>query len=174
MSRKSKGKRQLKKTPTEVKGYQNFIKESSYSPDSTVPVNNEFLQGSAEWGIHKEELDAPEKIKRTPAKYRFADWIKNNIFPTIITTIVVAIGSAVITHYVNIAVINQKIEHLENQVEQIEDDTVDKELLNSKLSEIESKLDSSYSLTLNDIKWQLKQLEEKISGLSSVSKSEPQ
>lgn len=166
MGQNSRRKRQLKKTRTEINSYQNFIKESSYSPDSTIPVNNEFLQGSAEWGIYNEELDAPKKIRKTPAKYRFTDWIKSNVFPTIITTIVIAIGGTVITHYVNIAVINQKIVHLENRVQQIEDSTVDKELLNSKLSEIESKLDSSYSLTLNDIKWQLKQLEEKISSLS--------
>lgn len=165
MGKKNRHNKQYKKTPADVKNYQNFINNSTDSPDSTIPVNNEYLQGSAELNSFDEELNTTSNIKKTPLKYRFMDWLKNNIFPTIITTIVIAIATATITHQVNIAVINQKIEYLETQVQQLKDGTVEKELLNSKLSEIEIKIKSSHSLELNDIKWQLKQLEDDVKEL---------
>lgn len=168
MAPKSKNKQiLLKKKTSDAKEYRNFIENSSYSPDSTVPVSNEFLRGSAEWDSHSEELNSSAKIKKTPFKYRFTDWLKNNIFPTIITTVVIAIGTAVIAHQVNIAVINTKIEYIEKEISSLQDNSVDKEILSLKLSEIEAKLDSNHMISLNEIKWQLDELQEQIQDLRS-------
>ena len=39
-----------KKTPAELQAYKNFIDHSTYNPESTIPVQNEMLQGSSEYG----------------------------------------------------------------------------------------------------------------------------
>lgn len=160
MSRKRKGN--YKKTPAQLQTYRDFVANSSVSPPGTVPVNNELLQGSAEYNTDEGKLDSSEKIKPTPLKYKLGDWFKKNVFPTIITTVVVAIGTAVITHQVNIAVINTKIEYIEKRLEQVESNNVEKDALQLKINEIVANLESTYSITFNDIKWQLKEIEKEL------------
>ncbi len=160
MSKKRKGN--YKKTPAQLQGYRDFISNASFSPPGTVPVNNEMLQGSAEYRYDEGKLDSSDNIKRTPFRYRFADWLKKNIYPAIITAIITAIGTAVISHQVNLAVVNKQIEYIENRLEQIESDYVGKDALQLRINEIASNIDSSYSITLNDIKWQLKEIEEEL------------
>lgn len=164
MGKKKSGK--FKKTQKEAQKYRDFLANSSFSPEDTVPVQNEMLQGSMEYDIEDEKINSSEKIRKTPFKYRVGDWFKKNIFPTIITTVIIAIGSAVVAHQVNLAVINKQIEYIEKRIEQIDTDFVEKDVLDLELKQIISDIDSSYSLTFNDIKWQLKEIEEKINSLS--------
>ncbi len=165
MSKKKKGSH--KKSTAEYQDYRNFITNSVYSPESTIPVHNEMLQGSSEYSNNDEEINSSDNIKKTPIKYRISDWIRKNVFPTIITTLCIAIGSAVIAHQVNISVINKQIEYIEKKIEQIDSDTVEKEVLDLKLQEIVTEMNSSFSISFNDVKWQLKELEEKIDSIDA-------
>lgn len=160
MAKKRKGN--FKKTPAQLQDYREFISNSSTTPSGTVPVTNELLQGSGEYGYDDGKLESTQKVTPVPVKYRIEDWLKKNIFPTIVSTILIAIGTAVIIHQVNLAVVSKQVEYIEKRIEQIEDEYVDKETLQLKLNEVTSHLDASYSLTLNDIKWQLREIESKV------------
>ncbi|MBQ3497652.1 MAG: hypothetical protein IJA87_00845 [Clostridia bacterium] len=166
MSRKRK-KGNLKKNNSQLKEYNNFIMNSSFSPNSTIPITNNMLLGTAEFEDDNGELESSKEIKKTPLKYKAIDWLKQNIFPTIITTIVVAIGSTVLAHQISIAVVNEKIDNIKNKIEELEENSVNKEIFSLQLEDIEKNINSSYSITLNDIKWQIKILEEKIEKLDS-------
>lgn len=159
-------KKNFKKTKAEEREYKRFLKSSDYLPGSTITVKNQMLQGSDDWESNNGDINFEDQIRKTPLKYRALDWLKANIFPTVVTTIVIAIGTAVIANHTSIALINQKIDYLEKQIEEIQDNTIDKEVLELKLNEIENKLDSSYGLKLNDIKWKLEQLEDKLENIS--------
>lgn len=169
MGSKNKGKRKggnYKKTPKQSQEYNSFIANSTYSPDATMPDANKMLSGTAEiYGQQEAEIERADPIKKKSLKYRFWDWIKEHIFPTIITTVVIAIGTVLISHMVQIAVIEQKIEYLDEQIDMLSSETVDKEVLELQLDSLKKELESSSSLTLNDIKWQIKMLEEKINSL---------
>lgn len=160
MPKKKRGN--YKKSPTQLQEYRNFISNSSVSPPGTIPASNEMLQGSAEYGYDQGKLESSEKIKRTPLKYRIGDWLKEHIFPAVIIAIVTAIGAAVISHQVNLAVVSKQLEFLDKRIEQIESDYVGKEILQLRINEIKTDLDSSYSITLNDIKWQLNEIEDEL------------
>ena len=172
-NKKKKKSGNYKKTPDQAHAYNSFIAKSPYSPDATMPDANKMLSGTGEIsGQHEAEIDSVDPIKKTPFKYRFWDWVKEHIFPTIITTVVVAIGSVLISHMVQIAVIEQRIDYLDKQIEMISDETVDKELLELQLESLKKEMDSASSLTLNDIKWQIKILEDKINLLQQENSNE--
>lgn len=169
MGSKNKGKKKggnYKKTPKQSHEYNSFIVNSTYSSDATMPDANKMLSGTAEiYGQQEAEIEHTDPIKKKPLKYRFWDWVKEHIFPTIITTLVIAIGSVLIDHMVQMAVIEQKIEYLGEQIDMLSSDTVDKEVLELQLYSLKKEMESSSSLTFNDIKWQIKILEEKINAL---------
>lgn len=168
MSHKNKKQKRgsFKKTPNQTRDYKQFIAKSTYSPDSTVPEANLMLYGTDEISGNPEaEIESAAPVKNTPFKYRFCDWVKEHIFPTIITTVVIAIVTALITQKVQMAVVEQKIEYLDKQIEMISIETVDRELLEAKLDLIKEEMNSSSIISLNDIKWQIKNLEEKITSI---------
>lgn len=168
-NKKKKNSGNYKKTPDQAHAYNSFIAKSLYSPDATMPDANKMLSGTAEiLGQREAEIDRVDPIKKTPFKYRFWDWVKEHIFPTIITTVVIAIGSVLISHMIQMAVIEQRIDYLDKQIEMISNETVDKELLELQLESLKKEIDSSSSLTLNDIKWKIKILEDKISSLQQT------
>ena len=167
MSRKRTGN--FKKTPAQLQQYREFISNPSISPAGTVPVSNEMLQGSADYGCNEGKLESSSNVRRTPFKYRLIDWLKKNIFPAIIIALLTAIGAAVFQHHVNQAVVNKQIEYLDKRIEQLESDYVGKETLQLKINEIATNIDSSYSITFNDFKWQLKEIEEELDKMKTVS-----
>lgn len=161
MRRKYRGK----KSRSEAQDYKNIISRSSFSPEGTIPIHNEFLRGSAELCHDDEKLNTSGKVKKTPLQYRVLDWIKKHIVPSVVAALLVAGITSFITQRIRIEVINSQIRTLEKQIKDIDDNYVDKELLSYRLNEISSKLDSNISISLNDIEWQLKELEEKINSL---------
>lgn len=165
MSRK-KGTR-LKKTPVEAQEYRQFILNSISSSDDTCPPSNKMLTGSDDLGYNDGEVDSVEATKKTPIKYRFIDFIKKNIFPIAITTVVIAIGTATLTNFINIALINQKIEYIERDISELSSNNIDTDTLNLQLENIKKDLDSDYLLKFNDIKWQIQNLEEKVKDIKN-------
>ncbi len=155
------------KNAAEQESYRQFLSDSSISPEGTLPVYNKMLQGSAEIPPTASDVDAPKHIVNTPVKYRLLDWLKKNIFPTIIVSILLAIGTTVIAHMVDIAVIKKQIDYIEKKVERLDEDCVDKEKLELQLSELESSVDNKYLLPLSEIKWQLDNLEKELDSLST-------
>lgn len=135
-------------------------------------MNNEMLVGSNELqrSSYGEDLHAKEEIKKTPFKYRFIDWIKANLFAALITAVVLGVGSVVVSHMVKIAVIEQRIEYIEDKIETIEDDSVDKDFLESQLALIKAELSGGNDLSMNDVNWKIKQLEERITSIEGKDK----
>ena len=154
------------KNQAEKASYRQFLSDSSIPTEGTLPVYNKMLQGTAELPNNDSDVDVPKDIINTPVKYRLADWLKKNIFPTIVASILLAIGGAVIAHMVDIAVIKKQIDYIEKKVEQLDENCVDKEKLELKLSELESSVDNKYVLPLNEIRWQLDDIEKELDSLS--------
>lgn len=73
---------------------------------------------------------------------------------------------------IQMAVIEQRIDYLDKRIEMISSETVNKELLELQLESLKKEMESSSSLTLNDIKWQIKILEDKINSLQIVEGNE--
>ena len=167
MSRGKNKRGQFKKTPQESHAYQHFIAESSYNPDATLPVNNSMLVGSSDVGDNFDEIAPSAPIKRTPPKYILLDWLKKNIFPAIITTIVIAIGTAVFTHSISIAVMKEQISSIEKEIATLEETCVSVDTLDLKLKNIKTELDSTTLLSLNDIEWKIKEIEKEIEKLQT-------
>ena len=73
--------------------------------------------------------------------------------------------TAYIAHQANIAVIQTQIQYIEKKIDSIDNNFVEKELLELQLKDVIAQINSSYSITLNDIKWQLQVLSDKIDSL---------
>ena len=65
------------------------------------------------------------------------------------------------------AVIEQKIAFLDEQIDSISSDMAVKDLFEMQLESLKKEIEMSSSLTINDIKWQIKILEEKINSWQS-------
>lgn len=165
MSKGSKRKAPFKKTPQQYRDYQNFIAESSYNPSATLPINNNMLIGSSDMNNNSDDISSTEPVKRTPVKYKAADWIKKNIFPAIMTAIIIAIGSGVINLSINFAVINEQISNLEKQMDKLDSSSVTIEILNSKLEKAKAEFESANLLTAKDLEWEIKEIKDEIEKL---------
>jgi len=168
MTKPHKG--QFKKSIAQQQQYKDFIANCSGRYEGTVPSTNDLLVGSDEY---KEHIDSPisagEEIKRTPIRYQIWDWLKKNIVPTIIGAIVVAIGTTVIAHKVKIAVIQQRIDYLENQIQTMQSDNATKEYLAFQLDSIKMEFSNEIALKGNDIDWRLKNIEQWIESMDKQS-----
>lgn len=171
MATRNKNKKKgsnFKKNPAQVHAYSSFIANSSYSPDATMPDANKMLLGTAEiHGQQEAEIEQNDPIRKKSVKYRIGDWIKEHIFPTIITTIIIAIGTVLISHTIQLAVMEQKIEYLDEQIDALSSEAVDKDELELQLESLKKELENSSALALNDIKWQIKILEDKINSMQT-------
>lgn len=163
MAKKRKGN--YKKSPAQLHDYRSFVSNSPDCPSGTIPTSNEMLQGSADYGYEQGKLEPPGRVKRTPLKYRVLDWLKENVFAAIVVAILTAIGAAVFSHQIQLAVINKQIEYIDMRIERIEEDYVGKEILQLRMKEIKSDLESSYLVAFNDIKWQLDEIEDELQTL---------
>lgn len=158
--RKNRGK--LKKNWEEVADYKRFIANSSISPESTVPVKNEMLMSSKEFVDDEDSRSKDLPIKSKPLRYKFFDWIKENVFPVIITTIVVSVSGVAIKHMVDLAVLSQRVEALERQVDSLVDDYVTQEILSLQLDKLAASINSDLTVSTSDIKMKLAEIEAEI------------
>ena len=147
-----------KKNNNQIINYRNFISDSFYSPQGTVAADNKMLEGSGEF-MDDEAFLCHEETKKTSLKYKLSDWIKNNIFPSIIVAIIIGIGGWVINHAISIAMINQRLEYIQTAIDDMKENAVDKENLSLKLDELKTNTNYNFSLQLNEIKWQIKEIE---------------
>lgn len=159
MSKKRPGAR---KTQAEVRQYKDFIAKSSYSPEGTTPQTNSMLQGSGEYSDERGNLHGQEDVLKTPLRYRIWDWIRKNLIAEIIVTVIIAIGTATISHTVKIAVIEQRLEYVEKQIDLIDERAVNKDYLESQVELIKTDLSGTNKLNLNDIEWKLKDIEKRL------------
>lgn len=165
MSRKSK--RHLKKTPHEAQNYRISLKSYRLLPEETLPINNEFLTGTGEMSFDEiEETKSEGKTVKKPIRYIVFDWLKAHVFDSILVTIIVAIGSFAIKGTTEIALLKQKVEIIDSQIEAIQESNVQKEVLDLELKNIKSDLNDSFLIPLNNIKWRVKILEKKIEEIS--------
>ncbi len=166
MSRRNR-KGALKKSQVQLQRYKNFISSSSYSPEGTIPSSNEMLVGSDEVfsSGYEAEIHAKEDIKKKPMKYKFSDWIKANVFPTIIVTAVIAIGSVVIAHKVEIAVVVQRIDYIEKRIEMIDDEDVERDYLQLQLDLIRTEMSNNTNNSLTEINWRIREIETRLADL---------
>jgi len=168
MAKKHRG--QFKKTSDQQQQYKAFIANPSSALEGTIQSTNEMLKGSNEYKDYDNgPIQSNDPIKKTPIRYQIWDWLKKNIIPTIIGTIVVAIGTAVITHAIKIAVINQRIEYLEIQIQTIYSDNVTKEYLSAQLENIKLELSNGFALSEKDFEWRIKNIEQWIESMDKPS-----
>lgn len=159
---KRKNRGNLKKNQEEVADYKRFIANSSISPESTVPVRNEMLISSKEFVDDEDSSSKNLPIKSKPLRYKFFDWVKENIFPVIITTAIVSVFGVVIGHMIDLAVLSQRVEALEKQVDSLVDDYVTQEILSLQLKNLEASINSDFTVSTSDIKLKLTEIEAEI------------
>lgn len=170
---KRKNKGNFKKNHEEVAEYKRFLANSTISPESTVPLENEMLRSSKELVNEEDSSNQDVPIKPKPARYKFFDWIKDNIFAAIITSIVLAASGLVIRHMVDLAVLNQRVSALEQQVESLVKDSATKEMMSLQLEKLEESINSNFTTSTGDIKIKLSEIEFEIEILrNSIEKSE--
>lgn len=159
---KRKNRGNLKKNREEVADYKRFLANSSISPESTVPGRNEMLMSSKELAEDEDSSSKDLPIKSKPLRYKFFDWLKENVFPVIITTVVVSVSGVVIKHMVDLAVLSQRVETLEKQVDSLVDDYVTQEILSLQLEKLEASINSDLTVSTSDIKLKLSEIEAEI------------
>ncbi len=122
----SKRKHSGNKNHVQLQQYRNFVANSSYSPEGTTNATNRMLMGTGDVRFDNDNIYGNEKVKRTPFKYRFFDWIRKNLVAEIIIGVVVAMGSVTVTHMVKIAVIEQRVQYIEKRLDDYETNVVEK------------------------------------------------
>ena len=170
MSKQHKGN--YRKTPAEVQGYRDFVMNSQFSASETVPSQNEMLIGSGEILPEKGELEKQQKVLKTPLKYRILDWLKANVFPVIITTAIIGVASATISHLVKIAVLTQRVDALEKQVQSIDCNYIDKDYLQLQVDNVKLELSGHTDSAISDITWHIKSIENRISSIMESIQNE--
>lgn len=163
------GKRRpgVKKTRAEVQQYKDFITKSPYTPEGTTPQTNSMLQGSSEYSDERGSLHGQEDVLKTPLRYRIWDWIRKNLLAEIVITIIVAIGTATISHKVKLAVVEQRLEYVEKQIDLMDEKSVNKDYLESQIELIKTDLIGTNKLNLNDIEWKLRDIEKRIENIEN-------
>lgn len=162
-----KVKPHLKKNQYEAQNYRHSLKNSSLFTEGTSPIKNEFLTGTGDMGFDEiEETESEEKTVKKPIRYIISDWLKAHVFDSILATIIVAIGSFALKGTIDIALLKQKVEIIDSQIEAIQESNVQKEMLDSELKNIKSDINNSFLISLNNIKWRVKILEEKVKEIS--------
>ena len=151
-----------KKNQHQAHQYREFVANMDLSPEGTTTSTNSMLVGTCDTNADQERLHGNEEILRTPFKYRFIDWVRKNLFAEIIIAIVLGIGTFTVSHMVKIAVIEQRIEHIEKQLENIDDDYVDKEYVASQLELFRTEITGDNKLSIKEIDWQLKNIENRL------------
>lgn len=164
MAKKRKSNGSFKKTSQQAHQYNQQINSSKSSPDGTVPINSDMLSSSRDVYVPN-VLEVNDKIQPAPFSLKVKDWIKRNLFASIISAALIAAVGVVVTHSIEIAVIDQKLNMINQQIEKIDSGSVDIETLNLQLENIKSKWEYSYSLDYKDIEWKIKELDEKIARL---------
>lgn len=154
-----------KKNPQQAHKYREFVANIDSSPEGTTSSTNSMLIGTGDTYVEPANLHEHEEIMKKPFKYRFIDWVKKNLFAEIIVAIVIGIGTITISHMVKIAVLEQRIEYAEKQIERIEDNSVEKDYLTSQLELFKSEIAGDNKLSIKDIDWQLKNIESRLENL---------
>lgn len=151
-----------KKSSKQIADYKNFIQKSTYSPDGTIENENKMLLGSEHIFNSSEAIKQDTRYKKKPIKY----WLKDNWVQSIIATLfTMAVGYAlsfIIDTNSEIAVINQKIITIEQAIISLDNSKINKDNLQMQLDNIKSDIENSYKLSINDINWQLKNIEKEL------------
>ena len=151
-----------KKSQTEAHRYRDFIEKSPYSPEGTTNQTSTLLVGTDETNISQTNIPADEKTIKTPIKYRIWDWIRKHLFAEIITAVVIGVCSVTINHMVKIAVIEQRIEYIEERLNKIENKSVDKDYLLTQIDLLKTEMESDEKLSNKDTEIALRQIEERL------------
>lgn len=166
---KKKGKKQL--------SYYKLVLKNSDSESTTELEYNKNLRGSND--IVNDSNDLKEdKIADKPLNYKILDYFKNNwrkIITTFFVLIIIPLLLWLFKEYVQLRIETEtKINLMEYQIEKIEDsiddlqsEKVDKEKLLYELNEIRLELNSKNEIDINKINYRLEYLEERIKNLES-------
>lgn len=155
-------KNNVKKTSAQARKYREFVANIDTSPLGTTVSTNSMLVGTEEKIYENDKLPAKEDILKTPLKYRLIDWLKKNVFAEIIVAAVIAIGAVTISHMVKVAVIENRIDYVEKQLEIIEVKSIDRDYFMSQLELLKSEINGENNILIKDIEWQLKDIENRI------------
>lgn len=157
-----------RKNQAQYSGYRNFLSSPTPHIDDTYPNPNKYLQGTAD-SIEEENdsIDNKSKIKPKSLRFRIIDWIRQNVLTTVICSIIVAIGTATLFLWRDSALLEQRVEYIEKQIESIDSNCVDKELLELQLEQIKTEMKSSFAVTNNNLEWRIQNLEELLKELQN-------
>ena len=146
--------------------YKKSIKLSMEGRDGTVPLDNDMLKGSDDiYSFKDSELHTKVGVRPKSIKYKLFDWLKRNVLAAIIIAAITGAAGAVITHSIQIAVINQRIDYLEEEVESLKDTTVSKSDLKYELLVFKNNVKDGSDISIDTINKKLTDIEKRIEAL---------
>lgn len=158
-----KDKTGRKKTRKEVSEYKNYVKHDVHDQQGTVTIDNDNLRGSNEMD-RSSVLATNEPI--IPLHYRIKKFIKNHTFESIIVTLLCAFfmwgAKTVLDLKVDVAVIQTRLGHLEEQVDGLDADSATREIIDLQIEAVKKDLSNTFGLEIAQIESQLDLIEQQI------------
>lgn len=163
----SRAEHKRKKSRAERKRYKNSLGERGTGIDSTYEYTSGMLTGSDSFYNRRDEIPKREKDEPVEKKTLFAsihDWIKNNAIETVLTAIIIPIAVWLVVSVIDIqkenAVNEYRLGEIEKDIDNLSNDTPDKESLRLELEDLKESIDD---LESKDLEIRIEKLEQSVS-----------
>ena len=154
---------QKKKSRKEVSAYKNLVKCGIPPQEGTVAVDNYNLRGSGDIDSSDELSMSKPKI---PVWYRVKKFIKGHVFESIILTLLCAFlvwgAGTIIELKVNIAIIETRVEYIDQKIEGLDSNFAAKDIIDLQLDAVKEELSNTFNLKIAEINSQLDLIEQQL------------
>ncbi len=126
-----------------------------------IILKDDILEGTNDYCEEDEdEIVSGEGIAKTPLRYQIINWLKKYVLAGVV---VLLIGTALVAGFntvICVKIMQNDLESIHTRLDNIEDDSVDKESLELSLKELENRIKNSIILDFSKMQWDLDQIEE--------------
>lgn len=152
----------LKKSKEQAYCYKEFIEKSSHIPESTVPNSNSLLIGTDEFESNNTYINENNYTIKKPFKYKVIDWLRDNYISVLVTVFLIAIIGFLFGHGKSIAVINYRLDSIEKEISSLDNNVLQKEVLELKLDNLKKEMENKFLLDVGVLKSQIGELEKTV------------
>lgn len=168
MGKKKKVGHSEKKNSEQRKAYMETVRNGRGSSEGTVNNIPNSLTATNELCENAQNVN-PDNVKKKPIRYIIKDWWKKSWVQTlvitviagVIVTIVGSVGESMNTVKTQLAVLNERVNYIEDKINNLSNTAPNKENLQLQLEMLHKELDSN-DAEITDIKNKLNELESMI------------
>lgn len=137
----AKGKYKQKKSPSAAQRYRNSLGENNIGISETYKSNDSLLTGSDDFNYdYGSRKDKQEEVASKPLSLVISDWLRENLLSVVITAFLIPFFIWITRSIIDIqkekAVIEYRIDKLEENVEKMSDDIPNKENIEFELDSL--------------------------------------